>query len=82
MEILLNEEIMEKVNNNNLKAHDIISYILQHSNFKLHFKVKDIKGDLIKENVYSQLSINQLYNDEEKNVKKAYIKDNVIILEF
>ena len=40
-----------------------------------------IKGDLTKENVYSQLSLKQLYNDEEQNVKKAYLKNNMLVLD-
>lgn len=80
MELKLNNEIMEKVKNGNVKANDIVRYILE--NTFLHFKIKDIKGNLTKENVYSQLSINKIYNDKEKNIKKAYIKNNILVLEF
>ena len=82
MIIKLNDEMLDKINNEEAKARDFIKYILENCNFKLHFKIKDIKGGLTKENVYSQLSINKLYNDNEENVKKAYLKDNNLYLEF
>lgn len=82
MIIKLNDEMWTKINNAEIKASDIVKYILENSDYKLHFKIKDIKGALTKENVYSQLSINKLYNDNEENVKKAYLKDNKLYLEF
>lgn len=82
MEILVNQELLEKVKSGNITGSYIIEYILSNCDYKLHFKIKDIKGELTKENVYSQLSLGKLYNDKEENVKKAYIKDNKIILEF
>lgn len=82
MIIKLNDEMLSKINNEEVKARDFIEYILENCNYKLHFKLKDIKGDLTKENVYSQLSISQLYNDNEENVKKAYLKNNDLYLEF
>ena len=82
MIIKLNDEMLAKINNEEVKARDFIEYILENCNYKLHFKLKDIKGDLTKENVYSQLSINKLYNDNEENVKKAYLKDDNLYLEF
>lgn len=80
MEIELSNEIWQKINDGNIKARDIVEYILE--NTFLHFKIRDIKGDLTKENVYNQLSISKIYNDEEKNIKKAYLKDNMLVLEF
>ena len=80
MEIELSNEMWQKINSGNVKAKDFVEYVLE--NTFLHFKIKDIKGDLTKENVYSQLSLKQLYNDEEQNVKKAYLKDNMLVLEF
>lgn len=78
----LNEFILEKINSNNLKSRDFIEYVLENSDYKLHFKIKDIKGQLSKENVYSQLSLDKLYNDNEENIKRAYIKDNKLYLDF
>ena len=74
-------ELEENVINNNLKAKDLIKIILESKHY-LHFKVNDIKGDLTKENVYSQLSISKIYNDKEQPIKRAYIKDNYLFLEF
>lgn len=82
MIIKLNDEMCNKINNEEIKARDFIEYILGNCDYKLHFKIKDIKGNLTKENVYSQLSINKLYNDNEENVKKAYLKNNELYLEF
>ena len=82
MIIKLNDEMWTKINNAEVKAKDFIEYILENCDYKLHFKIKDIKGDLTKENVYNQLSINKLYNDKEENVKKAYLKNNDLYLEF
>lgn len=82
MIINLNDKMWDKINNGNIKVKDFIAYILENSNYKIHFKIKDIKGALIKENVYNQLSISQLYNDKEENVKKAYLKNNNLYLEF
>lgn len=82
MIIKLNDKMCNKINNGEVKAKDFIEYILENCDYKLHFKIKDIKGNLTKENVYSQLSINKLYNDNEENVKKAYLKDNNLYLEF
>ena len=82
MIIKLDNEMWTKINNAEIKAKDIVKYILENCDYKLHFKIKDIKGALTKENVYSQLSINKLYNDNEENVKKAYLKDNNLYLEF
>lgn len=70
MIIKLNDEMWNRINNKEVKARDFIEYILENCDYKLHFKIKDIKGNLTKENVYSQLSINKLYNDNEENVKK------------
>ena len=69
------------ININNLRAKDLIKIILESEHY-LHFKVNDIKGDLTKENVYSQLSINKIYNDKDQPIKNAYIKDNYLFLEF
>ena len=80
MELKLSNEIWQKINNGNIKAKDIVEYVLE--NTFLHFKIRDIKGSLTKENVYSQLSLKQIYNDKEENVKKAYLKDNMLVLEF
>ena len=80
MIIKLNEEIYENILNGNLKAKDLIKYVLENST--LHFKIKDIKGELTKENVYNQLSLERLYNDNEKRVRKAYLKNNDLVLEF
>ena len=82
MEIAINQELLEKVKSGNITGRDIVEYILSNCDYKLHFKVRDIKGDLTKENVYSQLSLEKLYNDKEENIKNAYIKDNKIVLEF
>lgn len=82
MKIAINQELLEKVKSGNITGRDIVEYILSNCDYKLHFKVRDIKGDLTKENVYSQLSLEKLYNDKEENVKNAYIKDNKIVLEF
>lgn len=82
MEILVNQELLEKVKSGNITGRYIVEYVLSNCDYRLHFKIKDIKGELTKENVYSQLSISNLYNDKEQNVKLAYIKDNKIILEF
>ena len=80
MRIELSNEMWQKINDGNIKAKDVVKYILE--NTFLHFKIKDIKGDLTKENVYNQLSISQIYNDDEQNIKKAYLKDNMLVLEF
>ena len=69
------------ININNLRAKDLIKIILESGHY-LHFKIKDIKGDLTKENVYNQLSINKIYNDKEQPIKNAYIKENYLFLEF
>lgn len=82
MEITINQELLEKVKSGNITGRDIVEYVLSNCDYKLHFKVRDIKGDLTKENVYSQLSLEKLYNDKEENIKNAYIKDNKIVLEF
>ena len=82
MEIAINQELLEKVKSGNITGRYIVEYVLSNCDYKLHFKVRDIKGDLTKENVYSQLSLEKLYNDKEENVKNAYIKDNKIVLEF
>ena len=81
MEILINKELLEKIQNGNITSRHMIEYVLSNCDYKLHFKIKDIKGELTKENVYNQLSLEKLYNDKEQNVKRAYIKDNKIILE-
>ena len=80
MKIELSNEMWQKINNGDVKAKDFVEYVLQ--NTFLHFKIKDIKGALTRENVYSQLSLNQIYNDEEQNIKKAYIEDDMLVLEF
>ena len=80
MEIELSNEMWQKINSGNVKAKDFVEYVLE--NTFLHFKIRDIKGSLTKENVYSQLSLKQIYNDKEENVKKAYLKDNMLVLEF
>jgi hypothetical protein len=80
MELELSNELWDKINNGNVKARDIVEYVLE--NTFLHFKIKDIKGNLTKENVFSQLSLSQIYNDDEKNIKKAYLKNNMLVLEF
>lgn len=80
MKIVLNDEMIKAIKKGNVKAYDLVKFVLQ--NTFLHFKVQDIKGNLTRENVYSQLSLNKIYNDEEKNIKKAYIKNNVLVLEF
>lgn len=79
MEIKISDELLE-----NGKSKDFIKYILNNCNYKLHFKLKDIKGELTKENVYNQLSINKLYNDDDQNIKSAKIDliKKIIILEF
>lgn len=79
MEIKITDELLE-----NGKSKDFIKYILNNCNYKLHFKLKDIKGELTKENVYNQLSINKLYNDDDQNIKSAKIDliKKIIILEF
>lgn len=82
MEILLDNEFLEKVKSGDVKAKEVVEYILSNCDYRLHFKIKDIKGELTKDNVYNQLSISKLYNDDEQNIKRAYIKDNKIILEF
>lgn len=82
MEIAINQELLEKVKSGNITGRYIVEYVLSNCDYRLHFKVRDIKGDLTKENVYSQLSLEKLYNDKEENVKNAYIKDNKIVLEF
>lgn len=82
MEILINQELLEKVKSGNITGRYIVEYVLSNCDYRLHFKIKDIKGELTKENVYSQLSLEKLYNDKEENVKNAYIKDNKIVLEF
>ena len=82
MEITINQELLEKLKSGNITYKDIIEYVLSNCDYKLHFKIKDIKGELTKENVYNQLSLEKLYNDKEQNIKNAYIKDNKIILEF
>ena len=82
MEIAINQELLEKVKSGNITGRYIVEYVLSNCDYKLHFKIRDIKGDLTKENVYSQLSLEKLYNDKEENIKNAYIKDNKIILEF
>lgn len=82
MEIVINQELLEKVKSGNITGRYIVEYVLSNCDYRLHFKVRDIKGDLTKENVYSQLSLEKLYNDKEQNIKNAYIKDNKIVLEF
>lgn len=82
MEIAINQELLEKVKSGNITGRYIVEYVLSNCDYRLHFKVRDIKGDLTKENVYSQLSLEKLYNDKEENIKNAYIKDNKIVLEF
>jgi hypothetical protein len=74
-------ELEENIINNNLKAKDLIKIILESKHY-LHFKISDIKGALTKENVYNQLSISKIYNDKEQPIKRAYIKDNYLFLEF
>ena len=78
--IQLDDNIIERQKNNTLRAKDLIKFILEHS--YLHFKVKDVKGNLEKENVYNSLSIDKLYNDDNKNVKQAYIKNDTLYLIF
>lgn len=73
MNIKINQELENKINSGYLKAKDIVGYLLSNCDMQLHFKVADIKGPLIKENVNSQLSISQLYNDDEKPIKKLLI---------
>lgn len=82
MEIAINQELLEKVKSGIITGRDIVEYVLSNCDYRLHFKVRDIKGDLTKENVYNQLSLEKLYNDKEENIKNAYIKDNKIVLEF
>ena len=82
MEIAINQELLEKVKSGKITGRDIVEYVLSNCDYRLHFKIKDIKGELTKENVYNQLSLEKLYNDKEENIKNAYIKDNKIILEF
>lgn len=72
---------LDNVNINDLRAKELIKIILESNNY-LHFKINDIKGDLTKENVYNQLSINKIYNDKEQPIKSAFIKDNMLYLEF
>ena len=76
IEITLND-----ININDLRAKDLVKIILESKHY-LHFKIKDIKGELTKENVYNQLSINKIYNDKGEPIKSAFIKDNVLFLEF
>lgn len=80
MKIELDKNILELIDKNSLTCKDLIKYVLQ--NTSLHFKIKDIKGDLTKENVYSQLSLNKLYNDNDENIKFAYIDNNILVLRF
>jgi hypothetical protein len=83
MIIELNDEIWEKINTGYLKARDLVEYILSNCDYRLHFRLCDIKSkELTKENIYNELSIDKLYNDDNKNVKKAYLKDNKLYLEF
>jgi len=86
----LNDEMMEKINNYDLKMKDMIKFLLNYWTENkdltkcLNFKMKDIEGDLTKENVHNQLSITQLYNDNNKNIKNATIdrENKTLILEF
>lgn len=76
MNIKINHELENKINSSYLKAKDMVGYLLSNSEMRLHFKVADISGPLIKENVNSQLSISQLYNDDEKPIKKLILDMN------
>lgn len=77
MKIKLNKNILEK---GMLQANELVEFLLQ--NTDLHFKIKDLNGELTRENVYNQLSLNKLYNDKDENIKKAYIKNDFLVLEF
>ena len=84
MDIKINKELENKITSGYLKAKDIVGYLLSNCDMQLHFKVADIKGALNKENVNSQLSINQLYNDDEKPIKKLIsdMENKILKLEF
>jgi hypothetical protein len=84
MNIKINQELENKINSGYLKAKDMVGYLLSNCDMELHFKIKDIKGELTEENVNSQLSISQLYNDDEKNIKKLLIdlENKILKLEF
>lgn len=72
---------LDNVNTNYLRAKELIKIILE-SKYYLHFKINDIKGELTKENVYNQLSINKIYNDKGQPIRSAFIKNNYLFLEF
>ena len=84
MNIKINQELENKINSGYLKAKDMVGYLLSNCDMELHFKIKDIKGELTKDNVNSQLSINKLYNDNEKPIKKLILdmENQVLKLEF
>lgn len=84
MNIKINKELENKINKGYVKAKDIVGYLLSNCDMQLHFKITDIKGPLIKENVNNQLSINKLYNDDEKTIKKLSIdlENKILKLEF
>lgn len=80
MNIKINQELENKINSGYLKAKDMVGYLLSNCDMQLHFKVADISGPLIKENVNSQLSISQLYNEDEKPIKELLIDmDNKLL---
>ncbi len=76
MNIKINQELENKINSGHLKAKDIVGYLLSNCDMQLHFKVADISGPLVEENVNKQLSIGQLYNDDEKPIKELRVDMN------
>lgn len=83
MYIKLNDDMMNKIYNNNLKAKDVVGYVLANCEYKLAFNNEKIKGELTRDNVTSQLALCDLYDvDTGKHVKQAYIHNNYIVLSF
>lgn len=76
MNIKINQELENKINSGYVSTKNMIGYLLSNCDMQLHFKIKDIKGELTKENVNSQISISQLYNEDEKPIKELLIDMN------
>lgn len=83
MYIKLNDDMMNKIYNNNLKAKDVVGYVLANCECKLTFNIEKINGELTRDNINSQLALCDLYDVETgKCVKQAYIYNNYIVLNF
>ena len=79
----LSEELKNKINNGGLQARDVVKFVLE--NTSLHFRLIDIKArQLTKENVYNELSLDKIYNDENEHIRKASVDliNNIITLNF